>query len=196
MPFDPVRARELLSAAGYPGGRDFPTLQFTFFSSAGGAAKLQGKIAIELQQMWRENLGVRIELRQIERKIFYNAQSRLDYEICASSWVGDYNDANTFLDLYLANSGNNRTGWKNPRYDDLIHRANAQTDIPVRADLLRKAETLLVEEDVPVVPIFFYAGFNCFDPKKVGGLHQNLLDEHPFQDLYRITPGGGRKPGE
>ena len=196
LPFDPVRARELLSAAGYPGGRDFPTLQFTFFSSAGGAAKLQGKIAIELQQMWRENLGVRIELRQIERKIFYNAQSRLDYEICASSWVGDYNDANTFLDLYLANSGNNRTGWKNPRYDDLIHRANAQTDIPARAGLLRQAETLLVEEDVPVVPIFFYAGFNCFDPKKVGGLHQNLLDEHPFQDLYRITPGGGRKPGE
>ena len=38
----------------------------------------------------------------------------------ASSWVGDYNDANTFLDLYLSNSGNNRTGWKNARYDDLI----------------------------------------------------------------------------
>jgi len=186
--FDPAQARELLASAGFPGGRDFPTLQYTFFSAAGGAAKMQGKIAVELQEMWREYLGVRVELRQIERKVFYSAQSRLDYDLSASSWVGDYNDANTFLDLYLSNSGNNRTGWKSAQYDGLIHEANRQTDTARRAALLREAETLLVVTDVPVVPIFFYAGFNCFDPNKIGGLHQNLLDEHPLQDLYRRQP--------
>jgi len=185
LSFDPAQARELLAAAGFPGGRGFPTLNYTFFSAAGGAAKMQGKIAVELQQMWREHLGVTVELRQIERKVFYNTQSRLDYDLSASSWVGDYNDANTFLDLYLSNSGNNRTGWKNPAYDDLIRRANQQTDTARRAGLLREAEALLVETEAPVVPVFFYAGFNCFDPKKIGGLNQNLLDEHPLQDLFR-----------
>jgi oligopeptide transport system substrate-binding protein len=185
LDYDPVRARELLAEAGFPGGQGFPPIEYAFFSAAGGGAKLQGKIAVELQQMWRENLGVRIQLRQIERKIFYTAQSRLDYDISASSWVGDYNDPNTFLDLYMSNSGNNRTGWKSARYDDLIRQANRETDLKRRAGLFRDAEHVLVAEDVPVVPLYFYSGVNFFHPDRIGGLYQNLLDEHPMQHIYR-----------
>jgi oligopeptide transport system substrate-binding protein len=118
--------------------------------------------------------------------VFLNSQSRLDYDICASSWIGDYNDANTFLDMYTSISGNNRTGWKNPRYDELIHLANTQTDLKRRADLFREAETILVAEEVPIVPIYFYTGFNYFDPARIQGITQNLLDEHPLQDLRKV----------
>jgi oligopeptide transport system substrate-binding protein len=183
--FNPGQARALLADAGFPGGSGFPRLQYTFFSGAAGGAKLQGKLGVELQQMWRENLGIEIELRQIERKVFLNAQSRLDYDICASSWIGDYNDANTFLDMYTSVSGNNRTGWKNARYDELIHLANRQTDLKKRADLFLEAETILVTEEVPIVPIYFYTGFNYFDTNKIQGITQNLLDEHPLQDLRK-----------
>jgi len=156
-----------------------------FYAAAGGGAKLQGKIAVELQEMWRKELGVEIELRQIERKIFYNAQSRLDYDISASSWVGDYNDANTFLDLFTSSSGNNRTGWRDARYDDLIYRANNQADINRRAEFFRQAESLLVSNSVPIVPIYFYAGFTYFNDAKIKGIYPNLLDEHPFQDIWK-----------
>jgi len=145
------------------------------------------KIAIELQQMWRDELGIEIGLRQIERKIFYNAQSRLDYDISSSSWIGDYNDANTFLDLFLKNSGNNRTGWKNEHYDNLIDEANRQTDIERRAALFRQAETILISEEAPVVPLYFYAGLNYFDPQKIQGIYQNILDEHPLQSIRKVT---------
>jgi oligopeptide transport system substrate-binding protein len=185
--FDPDQARRLLAEAGFPGGRGFPRLQYMFFSGGGGGAKIQGKIAIELQQMWRQELGVEIELRQIERKIFYSAQSRLDYDLSASSWVGDYNDANTFLDMYVGNSGNNRTGWKNPRYDALILEANQQTDLVRRAQLFRQAESILVAQELPIVPIYFYAGFAYFNDQKVRGIYPNLLDEHPLQDIWKVT---------
>jgi oligopeptide transport system substrate-binding protein len=183
---DPEKARALLAEAGFPDGQGFPRIQYTFFSGAAGGAKLQGKLGVELQQMWRETLGIEIELRQIERKVFLNAQSRLDYDISASSWIGDYNDANTFLDMYTSVSGNNRTGWKNARYDDLIHRANMQTDLKRRAVLFREAETILVAEEAPIVPVYFYTGFNYFDTNRIQGLTQNLLDEHPLQELKKL----------
>lgn len=185
LPHDVATARGLLAEAGFPGGKNFPRFNYTFFGGSGGA-QLQSQIGVELQQMWRAALGVEVELRQVERKIFYSAQSKLDYDLSASSWVGDYNDANTFLDMFLAASGNNRTGWKNARYDELIHEANQQTDLQKRAGLLRQAETILVVEDVPIVPLYFYAGFNYFDTNQISGLYQNLLDEHPMQFLKQL----------
>lgn len=186
LPFDPAAARELLAQAGYPGGAGFPRTTYTFFSAAGGA-KIHGEVGVELRQMWRQELGIEVELRQIERKVFYSAQSRLDYDISTSSWIGDYNDANTFLDLFTSTSGNNRTGWKNPRYDELIHEANQQTDLKARAALFRQAETILIAEDPPIVPLYFYAGFNYYHPDKIGGIWQNILDEHPLQYIYKRT---------
>lgn len=186
--YDPEAARKLLAEAGFPGGKGFPRLTYTFFSASGGA-KLHGKVAVELQQMWRETLGVEIELRQIERKVFYSSQSKLDYEISTSSWIGDYNDANTFLDLFLSTSGNNRTGWKSASYDALIQAANAQRDPRQRAELFRQAEMLLVTEEAPIVPLYFYAGFNYYNDQKIGGIWPNILDEHPMQYIYKKGRG-------
>jgi len=161
-------------------------LQFMFYAAAGGGAKIQEKIAVELQAMWRKELGVEIEVRQIERKVFYSAQSRLDYDLSASSWVGDYNDANTFLDLFVSTSGNNRTGWKSSRYDALIRDANLQTDLKRRASLFQEAEMLLLAEDFPIVPVYFYAGFTYFNDAMVKGIYPSLLDEHPLQEIWKV----------
>ncbi len=198
--FDPETARRLLAEAGYPEGKGFPRVNYTFFGAAGGGAKLHGKVGIELQQMWRDVLGVTVELRQIERKVFYSSQSKLDYDISMSSWIGDYNDANTFLDLFTSTSGNNRTGWSNERYDALIKAANLETDLRKRAEIFQQAEQMLVVEEVPVVPLYFYAGFNYYDDAKIGGIWQNILDEHPMQYIYKKSreakgESRGRLPG-
>lgn len=194
LSFDPAAARQLLATAGFPEGRGFPRTTYTFFSAAGGA-KLHGKVGVELQQMWRDVLGVEVELRQIERKVFYSSQSKLDYDISTSSWIGDYNDANTFLDLFTSTSGNNRTGWKSERYDELIRAANLQTDLKRRAELFRQAESILIAEEPPIVPLYFYAGFNYYDSNRIGGIWQNILDEHPMQYIYKKSAPRAVEPG-
>ena len=90
--------------------------------------------------------------------------------------------------MFMANNGNNRTGWNNPRYDALMHEANSQVDRKKRAALLREAETILVREDAPIVPEYFEKGILFFDPDKIEGIYPNLLDEHPAHSLRRKKP--------
>ena len=178
--YDPEQARKLLAEAGFPDGKGFRTFDYVY-----NTAEMHKQVAIELQQMWKKELGINMELRQVEWKVFLSAQSQLDFDTSRSSWIGDYNDPNTFLDMFMSNNGNNRTGWKNPHYDELVRTANATVDRKKRAALLKEAETLLVKDDVPIVPFFFYVGVNIFDPAKIDGVYNNLLDEHPVHVIRR-----------
>ena len=181
---DPTEARRLLAAAGFPGGQGFPTVNYLL--NAGTSASVDEKIAVELQAMWRDVLGVEVSLRPMEWKTYLATLTALDYELARSSWIADYNDPNTFLDIFLSNNGNNRTGWKDQRYDDLIRQANTTVDLRKRAEIFREAETYLLRDAAPIGPIYSYAGFNYFDPEKIAGIHANPIDQHPINAIKRL----------
>ena len=177
--FDEDRAQLLLAAAGYPGGKGFPPVSYLY-----NEGDLSAAVAVELQAMFKRVLNVQVNLRPMENKVYQNTMSQLDYDLCRSSWIGDYNDPNTFLDLFLTGAGNNRTGWGNPVYDKLIGEAAAELDIEKRHAIFRRAEQLLISEGAPVAPIHFYVGVQMYDADRLGGLQANLLDEHPFKSMY------------
>lgn len=184
--YDVARARQLLAEAGYPGGKGFPRVEYLFDGAVGGSGNVHQSIAIELQQMWRDALGINLELRQVETQVFWGMQSRLDYTLARSSWIGDYNDANTFLGMFVTGDGNNESGWSNATYDRLVHAANGTTDVKKREQLFQQAETILVREGLPIIPLYFYVGVNYFDTNKVQGIWQNVLDDHPLRCLRKI----------
>jgi len=184
--YDPVQARQWLAEAGYPGGQGFPRFSY-LFDAASGSGKVHEKLAVEIQQMWREQLGIEVELKQMEKRVYLAAQSRLDYDLTRNSWIGDYDDPNTFLDLFRSDSGNNRTGWKNARYDALMDQANNEVDLSRRAALLRQAEMILVHDEAPIIPLFFYRGFNYYNPARIKGIFSNILDDHPLNAIWKIA---------
>lgn len=179
--YDPAEARRLLAEAGFPGGKNFPPFHYLY--NANG--KIHEQIALELQQMWRQELGVNLDLRKLEWKVYLTAQGKGDYDLCRSSWIGDYADPNTFLDMFMSNNGNNRTGWKNTRYDELVREGNQQTNSAAREKLLRTAEEILVKEELPIVPLYFYAGVNYWDPETIHGIANNIRDEHPIRVIRK-----------
>ena len=178
--FNPAEAKRLLAEAGYPDGKGFPNASYLYSKS-----ELNEAIAVELQSMWRETLGVNVNLARQEWKVYLNSLSLLDYDIARSSWVGDYPDPNTFLDMFLTGGGNNRTGWSSVDYDRLIAEAARELDPAQRFAILRQAEDLLVQKAVPVCPIYYYVGIQLYDPEKLGGIKANVLDEHPLRRIYR-----------
>ncbi len=184
MERDVEKARALLAEAGFPEGRGFPVVYYLYRADS----DLDQDIAVELQNMFRRDLGVTIQLARQEWTVYLNSQSKLDYDMCRSSWVGDYNDPNTFLDMFVTDGGNNRTGWSSKRYDELIAAAAREVDAQKRFDIFREAETILVTAESPICPLYYYVGIQFYDPERLAGIEPNLLDEHPIKAMYWKKP--------
>ena len=174
--FNPTHARQLLTEAGYPNGKGLPRIEYLYFPKT-----VETNIAIELQAMWQQNLGVPVQLVKQEWKIYLTSMRSLDYQLCRSSWVGDYNDPNTFLEMFTASSGNNRTGWKSPAYDQLIQQAAAEPDPATRLQHFTQAEQLLITREAVILPIYYYVGVQFYHAEKLTGIQPNLIDDHPFR---------------
>ena len=177
IPFDPSLARSLLADAGYEDGQNFPVLEILFNTQEG-----HRKIALAVQQMWQENLGINVRLVNQDWKVYLAREMTGDFQISRAGWIGDYEDPNTFLDTLRPNRGNNKTGWENQEYDDLLEIANATNDQALRYDYLNKAEKILIN-DMPIIPIYTYVRQYQLSPD-VKGWHPNLLDTHHPKFIY------------
>jgi len=181
IPEDIGQARKLLAEAGYPDGRGIPTLEIIFNTD-----EAHRKIAIAIQEMWKKALNINVSLSNHDWKVYMDRESKMNYTISRAGWIGDYLDPTTFLDMMIADSGNNRTGWANPRYDDLLQQAAHAPDQDRRYDLLRQAEAILIQ-DMPLMPIYTYTNVRLIAPS-VKGWENNLLDQHPYKYMYLQGP--------
>lgn len=183
---DIATARALLAEAGFgPGKRVFPEIEIHL-----NVSEAHRDVAEVVADLWRRELGIDARLAQQEWKVYLDAQSSLAYDLSRSSWIGDYPDPNTFLDLFVSGGENNKTGWSNPRYDALIEAARRVIAPEERMALLAEAEALLLEE-LPILPIYTYASQNLVDPR-LGGFHANLQDEHFPKFFFWKEPRGPR----
>ncbi|MGQ4807244.1 hypothetical protein NKDENANG_00588 [Candidatus Entotheonellaceae bacterium PAL068K] len=173
-----AEARRLLAAAGYPNGTGFPEIEILYNTS-----EAHKKIAAAVQFMWKRNLGIKVMLRNTEWKTYLDRLSKLDYQVARRGWIGDYNDPNTFLEMFVAHSGNNNTGWVNQAYDQYLRQANAEPDAGRRRTLLERSEQLLMDE-LPVVPIYFYVTQEMYR-EYIKGWYQNLQSIHPTKHIHR-----------
>jgi oligopeptide transport system substrate-binding protein len=168
--YDVAYARELLAEAGYPNGEGWPGMELTYNTSED-----HRKIAVALQQMWKDNLNIEVTLTNQEWKVYLDSLTNMHFQIARRGWIGDYVDPNNFLDLFISSGGNNNTGFADPAYDEMILREAPQAATKEeRFAIFKKAETLLMEQ-MPIIPIFTYTSKHLIHPS-VNGMPPNLMD--------------------
>ena len=150
---DVAEAQQLLADAGYPNGEGFPEL--TFLSSN---TTRNSDIALAIQSMLKENLGITINLQLLESQAF-NAERRAgNFDICALGTSADYNDPTTWLSLYDSSTEYIQmvAGYSTPEFDELLHAADLELDQAKRFEMLHEAERILVSEENQWIPVMTY----------------------------------------
>ena len=142
-------------------------------------------IAQAVQDMWKVELGVDVQLLNQEWKVYLDAMEALDYQVARAGWIGDYVDANTFLSIWRSFDENNNTGWDNPEYDRIMALTLSETDPARRQALLVQAEDLLMRE-LPVFPLYFYSQFHLVAPT-VRGWEMNIRDTHLLRYVSKVS---------
>ena len=166
LPFDPERALELLQQSRYADSPILDSIRLTI----PGAGATPGSVIEAIREMWRDNLGLAVEIQQIELANFYSELDRGLYQLFNIGWILDYPDAENIVDLlFHSRSLQNNTAYNSPELDAIVEEARVEQDPQRRLELYRRAERLIVEE-VPWVPLFFGGSNEVVKPYVLGYL--------------------------
>lgn len=169
-----AEAVKLLAEAGYT--KENP-LQFELLYNTNEAHKA---IAVAMSQMWKEKLGVQVSPVNMEWKTYLSEKKAGNFEVARYGWIGDYNEASTFLSLITTNSGNNDGRWSNAEYDKLLDEARFESDPNSK---YVQAEAIVAAE-FPVIPIYFYTNVALVSKNTVGYAVNNPQNNLYSKDMY------------
>lgn len=133
------------------------------------------RIAVAVAAMWKP-LGVEVELLNTETKVHYADLQKGELQVARAGWLADYNDPDNFLNLLKSGVNYNYGRYSNAEYDKLLSEANMMTDLDKRAEMLKKAEKIALDENASM-PIYYYLARNVVSPK-VKGYKDNAFDIH------------------
>ncbi len=154
--YAPDVARELLAQSGHPNGEGLPPITYAYNQTDVHAA-----IAEAVAQMWRDKLGVEVNLEPAADWDAYREMLRTDApHVFRLGWVADYNDPDNFLrQVFHSGSESNYERFANADFDRLVDQAAAETDPAVRRELYAEAELILCQKEAAVIPLFhaFYS---------------------------------------
>jgi oligopeptide transport system substrate-binding protein len=178
--FDLAQAKAELALARQDLGDKFPSSIEVKFNTGAEAHKT---IAEWIQGQWEEHLGLHVELASQEWKTFLDATVRLDYDVARFGSIGNFPDPESeFLTQFRCKDPDNRTGWCNPRFDDLFRQAEAEPDRAARLALVHQADELMIAE-APIIPLTIYTQHLLIKPY-VRGLAVNMTDHPSLRDVW------------
>lgn len=180
------QAKALYRAAGYDADNPL-TLRLTY-----DVGDIHERVALTVSSMWHDVLGAEVELDKREWKYFLDTrEDRSEWQVMRFAWVGDYNDASTFTDIFRSQSPQNLPRYENSDYDHALDLAAMDLRQENRMALMTDAEQMLLD-DYPIAPLYFFVSKHLVK-SRVMGFEDNVLDRHPSKYLS-ISSNGAIEP--
>lgn len=166
--YDPSKTRELLSAAGFPGGKGLPQIKLLTIAVYADMANF---IAKQLE----EN-GIPVQVEVVQKSLLLDMTSNSRAAFFRGSWIADYPDAENYLSVFYSKNPAppNYTRYNNPDFDKIFQKAIAETNDSIRYSLYQDADQLVMN-DAPVVPLW-YDEVVWLVQRKVSGFRPNALN--------------------
>ena len=192
--FDPEAARAELAAAGWQdrdddgyveneSGDRFPTIDLLYTCRCP-----YRDMALTMRDMWGTHLGIESTLRAKDTKAYREDLSKGSFMVARGGWYGDYGDPMTFLELSQSENGNNDRKFSDETYDALLEEAARELSPKRRLALLHEAERILIQEAMPILPMYHYSTTYMYDPTRLRGISRHPRLEQNYWALEKLTP--------
>jgi peptide/nickel transport system substrate-binding protein/oligopeptide transport system substrate-binding protein len=175
------RAQTLLKQEGFPGGTGLPAITIHIPDS-----EESERIAGEMKKAWEGVLDVAVSIEKSAFNEYYDNLKENSFTIGTLTWIGDFADPLTFLNMWTEDSNLNISEYSQPEYDELIRKSLSQTG-EERYTTMSEAEKVLLSGAV-VLPVKHSPAFNIIDLDYIEGWFPNPLDIHPFKYVKFGTP--------
>jgi oligopeptide transport system substrate-binding protein len=186
--FNPEKACELMEKAGYSVTKNDNKCKVTDFPAddiqlSYNTAESNKQVAEFVQAQWKQNLGITVQLKNMEWKTYLPYRSGIEYQgMARAGWVGDYMDPYTFLSQFYSPKNDSSTGYWDPKFDDLLDKANNTKDPAKRLEIMAEAEFYMLEAQ-PVIPLSTN-GTSWMKKPYIKGMYPNPGTMHPWKFVY------------
>jgi oligopeptide transport system substrate-binding protein len=147
--FDPLQARALLAAAGFPSGQNFPPIDLMLVGNAPETVR----IGEAVQESWSRVLGVHSHLQPTEMKVYLDAERTQHYTAIIERWGPSWDDPTATLQIAVRGNPNNDSGWSDARFDAAYQESDRLPAGPARQRAFDRQEAILAEQ-VPYAPLY------------------------------------------
>ena len=171
---DADEALSLMAEAGYPKGVGLPDLVIRITPSPEAR-----RISELMATAWQEQLGVPVKIDVVPYRQYFQSLKQDDYDVGSTTWIGDFADPYTFLQMWCKDSNLNDAHLNDSDYEALIDRSMTEEG-STRWETLGQAEELLLSRG-NVLPISYTPALNIINLNEIGGWYPNVLDIHPFK---------------
>ena len=189
--FDLERAKKLLAEAGYADGIDPKTGRRLTLTLSIGRASQDSREQGELLASFFERIGIRLELSFSTWGAFLKAVNEGRVQLFMLGWVGDYPDAENFLQLFYSknlNPGPNHSSYENAEFDASYEAAMAARDADERNAHWHRCQEIL-REDCPWIFAHFSKSYSLVRPS----VENYIPSDFPYGQEQHLKSGAARR---
>jgi len=190
-PYDPAKAKQLLTQAGFPNGFELDL----WYLPVTRPYNPDGKRMAEMIQADWEKVGVKAKLVTFEWAEYRKRAKEGQHQVVMFGWSGDNGDPDNFfvplLGCEAVKGGGNNARWCNQAFEDLVVKAAQTPKQADRAKLYEQAQVVFKEE----APWITLAHSIRFDPVRteVKGYKMDATAHHYFDQVEVAGPVGSDK---